>query len=151
MYGSVPNLVSVYVEDEGKEYFYDEIMKRLLRDNAVHTKVFGLGGKMQVVEKFNQQKRVALSRKFFLIDGDFDELLGHVNPTHSHFHQLSRYDIESFLLEEYAFCKISQSERPRFSVAYYRRELQLGVLDFRHLGCSDALDRVHSRVSGSES
>ena len=127
LYGSDPNLVSVYVEDKDKEYFYDEIMKRLLRDKAVHTKVFGLGGKTQVVEQFNQQKRsVALSRKFFLIDGDFDELLGHVNPTHSHFHQLSRYDIESFLLEEYSFCKIAQAERPRFSVDYYRRELRLG-------------------------
>ena len=53
LYGSDPNLVSVYVEDKDKEYFYDEIMKRLLRDKAVHTKVFGLGGKTQVVEQFN--------------------------------------------------------------------------------------------------
>ena len=126
LYGSDPELVLVYVEDEGKENFYDQIMKRLLRDPAVRTKAIGLGGKTPVVEEFEQQRQSnSLDRSFFLIDGDFDELLEHENPSHRHFHQLHRYDIESFLLEEDPFCEIAEDEEYSRTADDYRRAFQL--------------------------
>ena len=126
LYGSDPDLVLVYVEDKGKENFYDQIMKRLLRDAAVRTKVFGLGGKTQVVAEFEQQRQSStLGRSFFLIDGDFDDLLGYESPTHNHFYQLHRYDIESFLLEEDPFCEIAEEEEYSRTADDYRKVFQL--------------------------
>lgn len=158
LYRSDPNLVLVFVEDEGKENFYDKIMDRIFRDTPVpvRTKILGLGGKRQVVAEFESWRtRGALSRAFFLIDGDFDELLGRTQPTHRHFHQLHRYDIESFLLEEYPFCEIAEEQKPSRTATQYRELLQFeswmsDVLDatMRWIACIAVLRDLNVPVPG---
>ncbi len=158
LYRSDPNLVLVFVEDEGKENFYDKIMDRIFRDTpvSVRTKVLGLGGKRQVVTEFESWRtRRALSRTFFLIDGDFDELLGRAQPTHRHFYQLRQYDIESFLLEEDPFCEIAEEQNPSRPATHYRDLFQFeswmsDVLDatMRWIACIAVLRDLNVRVPG---
>ena len=158
LYRSDPNLVLVFVEDEGKENFYDKIMDRVLRDTPmpVHTKVLGLGGKTRVVAEFERwRNNGALRRTFFLIDGDFDELLERAQPTRRHFYQLHRYDIESFLLEEAPFCEIAEEQDPSHTATHFRELFQFeswmsDVLDatIRWVACIAVLRDLNVSVPG---
>ena len=158
LYRSDPNFVLVFVEDEGKENFYDKIMDRVFRHTLVpvRTKVLGLGGKRRVVEEFERWRTSSdLSRTFFLIDGDFDELLGRTQPTHRHFYQLHQYDIESFLLEEEPFCEIAEEQNPSHTATHYRDLFQFeswmsNVLDatMRWVACIAVLRDLNVRVPG---
>ena len=49
------NDIIIIVEDEGKENFYTEVIKRLLGDNPKITKVLGIGGKRQVFKRFEER------------------------------------------------------------------------------------------------
>lgn len=158
LYRSDPSLVLVFVEDEGKENFYDKIMDRVFRDTPmpIHIKVLGLGGKSRVVAEFKRRKTSgALDRTFFLIDGDFDELLERAQPTHRHFYQLHQYDIESFLLEEAPFCEIAEEQCPSRTATHYRGLFQFeswmsDVLDatMRWVACMAVLRDLSIRIPG---
>jgi DNA-binding Lrp family transcriptional regulator len=59
----------------------------------------GVGGKEEVIRRFEERIGQLNEREeFYLVDGDFDELLNREVPSDRAFFSLSRYDIESFLL-----------------------------------------------------
>ena len=109
--------VIIIVEDEGKENFYTELINRLLRGKLSNTQVLGVGGKRQVLERFEGREGNPHGwREFYLVDGDFDGLLGRQSPNSHVFFRLRRYDIESYLVEEAAVCTVAEEERPRESL-----------------------------------
>lgn len=118
--------VIIIVEDEGKENFYTELINRLLRGKLSNTQVLGVGGKRQVLERFEgREGNPHVWREFYLVDGDFDDLLGRQSPNSHIFYRLRRYDIESYLVEEAAVCTVAEEERPSSTAIEYRGLLQV--------------------------
>ena len=119
------NDVTIIVEDMGKENFYVNLFQNLLGDTVKIKQVNGVGGKTEVIRHFNNRSSIPKQPEFFLVDGDFDELLGIPCPRDAHFYRLMRYDIEAFLIDDDALCAIAQAESPRTSAAEYAGLLQV--------------------------
>ena len=118
------NDITIIVEDVGKENFYTQVMRRLLGNNLTIGQVLGVGGKHEVVQRCSQRAHLQ-QQEFYLVDGDFDELLGLQCPNNMYFYRLRRYDIESYLLEEAAICSVAEEESPRRNANEYRTLLQV--------------------------
>ena len=119
--------VIVVVEDRGKEDFYREILKRLLGTSSERYGVLGIGGKDQVLRRLaSRSERTQAWAEFYLVDGDFDELVGIAVPEDPFLVRLGRYDIESYLIEEEAVCEVLKEEMPRLSMDEIRARLDFG-------------------------
>ena len=108
---SLPNCdVLIIVEDSwrGCELFYQTVLKRVLADADISFEVQSAGGKRAVLSRLSR----CIPREFYLIDGDFDELLSPSLLSSPFLYQLDRYDIESFLIEEAAICEIAVEQEP---------------------------------------
>ena len=115
------NEITIVVEDEGKENFYAQIIKKLLSSRIVINHVFGVGGKRQVIKRsLDSGRQNGKHLEFYIIDGDFDELIGSEEMLTSRLYRLRRYDIESFLMEENAICVVAEEEMPTSNVNEYR-------------------------------
>ena len=119
------NDVSVVVEDRGKENFYVHLLQRLLPNSIKINQVTGVGGKTKVIEQFYSRNKNSQQPEFFLVDGDFDEILGITCPTDPNFFRLARYDIENYLVEENALSLILQEEMPNITAEDHRKSLDI--------------------------
>ena len=155
------NDITIIVEDTEGENLYTQIMKRILGDAVIVGRVLGMGGKAQVIQRYESRRSIpAPPSEFYLVDGDFDELIGRACPSDQSFYKLNRYDIESFLLEETAICVLAEEERPSKNAEQHREELQfraweLQVVDIWHrmAACAAVLQDIeepHSRLCSTE-
>ena len=119
------NDITIIVEDTGKENFYTQVLKSLLGSKLRIYQVLGVGGKDQVIQRLEKHISDSLPREFYLVDGDFDELLGRKPPDSMKFYRLYQYDIESFLVEEGAICIVAEEDSPATTSADYRDLLQV--------------------------
>lgn len=118
------NDINIIVEDTSKENFYTNLFTRLLQGELRIGKVIGVGGKSQVLERCYSQERTQ-QPEFFLVDGDFDEILRRPYPDQINFYRLSKYDIESFLIDETAICLIAEEQAPAIAVETHRDSLRI--------------------------
>ena len=119
------NDVNIIVEDETLENFYTELFGTLLGNAFRIGRVLGVGGKDAVLNRFNALKdNPGYTHEFYLLDGDFDELLGRHISTHPRLYRLSRYDIEGFIVEREAVAHVAQQENPRKNFEDYMLTLQ---------------------------
>ena len=120
------NDITIVVEDINSENFYTKLFKCLLGTQLKVGRVIGIGGKEQVLQRFQQSKDVSQTiAEFYLVDGDFDELIGRALPDDHRLYRLPRYDIESYLVEPYAIAMIAEEQHPRQTSDYY-----LGQMNF---------------------
>ena len=120
------NDITIVVEDIAAENFYTKLFQLLVGDTVRIGRVIGVGGKEKVLNRFEQFKDDDESlglKEFYLVDGDFDELVGRILPEAQHFYRLPRYDIESFVIEPYAICVIAEEQNPQRNVADYERNI----------------------------
>ena len=98
------NEINLFVEDEGKEYEYETIFKRLLGDSYHISTIFSLCGKINIKKRFEEfgDKHNGVMN-FYIVDGDFDRYI-HANEMihHSCFLYLETYNIENYFLDEKA-------------------------------------------------
>ena len=87
--------------------------------------VVGVGGKPQVLQRFQERSGTSGKAEFYLVDGDFDELLGRSCPDDVYFYRLGRYDIENYLLEEETICIIAEENSPGTTMAEHRALLKI--------------------------
>lgn len=101
------NDVNIFVEDEGKEYEYETIFKRLLGRNCKITKILGVGGKVELRKCFDEfglcnhdNPRI---KNVYIADGDFDRYICPENMVDSpHFIYLETYNIENYFIDKNA-------------------------------------------------
>lgn len=103
------NDVNFYIEDEDQENFYYEIFRKLFPKVKLN-KIFPLRGKDNVIEKAG--KNIGDKKKIFLVDKDFDDLLGKIKKQPNLFY-LEKYSIENYLLNETSFKEYIVEEKPR--------------------------------------
>lgn len=127
------NEINLFIEDEGKEYEYETIFKRLLGAEYTISAIFALGGKPNVVAKFEEFGEISGGiENYYLVDGDFDRYL---RPTemvqNSHFIYLDRYNIESYFLDKVSceqFAKgklkcLDEEAQERVQFSYWKRTI----------------------------
>ena len=142
--------ITIIVEDRGKENFYAEVIGRLLDGQQKTAKVLGVGGKSQVLKRLAERDLTGQDRReFYIVDGDFDEILGIEFSDSSYSYRLGKYDIESYLVEELAVCTVATEENPRVAVADYQQTLKLNdwvsdVVDasIRLVACAALLQEI---------
>lgn len=99
------NEINLFVEDEGKEFEYETIFKRLLKEDYKIETIFGVGGKIEVINAFKEFGRNSKSnpnkKNFYLVDGDFDRYINKNEMIDDPcFLYLKTYNIESYLVDE---------------------------------------------------
>ncbi len=93
--------LNVFVEDDGKEYEYEEILERLLPESIKINLIFPTGGKPRLEEAYELfGKSEEYGKCFFIADGDFYKALGRTQINASNFVYLEKYNIESYLIDE---------------------------------------------------
>ena len=150
------NDITFIVEDFGKENFYTAVLSTLLGGLIRVDRVIGVGGKRQVIARWRQRLGTAGNPpEFYLVDGDFDELLGVALPFSDYLYRLPRYDIESYLIEESAICTIAEEECPRVYQSDYRSILRFAhwieditVKTIRLVACAALLQELEETNAG---
>ena len=93
--------LNIFVEDDGKEYEYEEILERLLPDSIRINLIFPTGGKLYLEEAYDLfGKSEEYGKCFFIADGDFDKALGRTQINAPNFLYLEKYNIESYFIDE---------------------------------------------------
>lgn len=108
---SVYNDITIYVEDENKEFEYETIFKRMF-DNEYHIeRIFAKGGKQAVLQQYKEDKANGnTTNTIYLLDGDFDRFLypeTMINDTCVIY--LNSYNIENYLIDEDACLSFAKS------------------------------------------
>ena len=96
------NDINLIVEDEGMQFVYETIFKRLLEDKYNIKTIFPMGGKPKVKEGFLEFGEMTDGvRNIYIVDGDFDRYIHQDqmidNPC---FIYLKTYNIENYYLDE---------------------------------------------------
>lgn len=112
------NDVNFYVEDDGQENLYYEVLRKLFKDVAI-ARIFPLGGKSQVfAHAVSKSNDVISPFRVYIVDRDFDYLLDR-QFDHPNVFYLDRFCIENHLLETAALIEIvieNHSKRKRDEV-----------------------------------
>jgi hypothetical protein len=102
--------IDVYVEDENDEVFYRTLINTVCHGSVRVSRIFGLGGRKNVLDKATAHKSTD-RRALFIIDGDLEWVRGlPIIPSVPWIHQHEAYCVENLLLCEDAFAKIVSEE-----------------------------------------
>lgn len=101
------NDINLFVEDDGKEFEYETIFKRLLGEKYKITKILGVGGKIALKNCFKEfGLNIGNSSKIkniYIADGDFDRYIYYERMIDSPcFIYLETYNIENYFIDKKA-------------------------------------------------
>lgn len=103
---SKSNEINIIVEDDGREYEYEQIFDRLFKGEITINHIFPMNGKPGVIKAFNnfgtqfQNKQV-----FYIVDGDFDLIMNKKEINNPNFIYLNNYNIEDYYIDKKAILK----------------------------------------------
>lgn len=96
------NDIEVYVEDTASPNMHLLICRRILGPRIRLSSVTPLGGKEHVLEACRRDQADATRKRLYVVDGDFDLILGLRKPRLKYLYRLRAYCIENLLLSETA-------------------------------------------------
>ncbi|MBU2994817.1 DUF4435 domain-containing protein [Cellulophaga baltica] len=98
---SYRNDVDIYTEDKvADKEFYKTLFKNLFGDTLIINDVTPLGCKANVLNQYDNQDPKSKRKKYFIVDGDLDLILGINRKNEKNLIILDSYCIENYLLEE---------------------------------------------------
>ena len=109
------NDIVIYVEDEDPSYgkLYSIIFQKVFGEHCKIQKIFSLGGKNNVIKKFNENQ-TCKKPTLFIVDGDLELFYNKPyckkNDDLSYLYCLNRYCIENYLIEKEAVVEVLQEE-----------------------------------------
>lgn len=86
----------IYVEDRGSEDMYSLILSNIFQKRIPEGNIRPLSGKISVIQTYTEIGKEA--GNIFIVDADFDILLGTKCVLGENFFYLQRYNIESYLI-----------------------------------------------------
>jgi hypothetical protein len=100
------NDINIFVEDEYKEFIYENIFQRMFNYQIRINKILPMKGKPGV-EKAFQEYGCSYDGKpaIYLVDGDFDLVMGKEMIDSPNYIYLEKYNIESYYIDEKAVLK----------------------------------------------
>ncbi len=100
------NDIDVFVEDVRAKSVYEILINRALEDKAKIGSVIPLKGKSRVLKKCAADQGAGGRPRVYIIDGDFDVLLGIEKPELKRLYRIDAYCIENLLFSEHAAIEI---------------------------------------------
>lgn len=95
------NELNIFVEDEYKEYEYENIFNRLFAYKLVINNIFPMRGKPGVKKAFKEYGAYIDNKpSIYIVDGDFDVIMEKERINHPNFIYLDRYNIESYYADK---------------------------------------------------
>lgn len=96
------NAVDIYTEDRvADKEFYKSLFKRLLGDTGIND-VTPLGCKANVLSAYDTQDKTDGRRKYYIVDGDLDLIIGTNRKEEGNLIVLDSYCIENYIIDEAA-------------------------------------------------
>ena len=123
LFYSYLNDINIIVEDKDKEYEYEIIFKRLLKDRYKIVSLFTAGGKQKVIERFEEFGKVDdnNTKMIYVVDGDFDRIIHEAEMIRAdNFIYLSTYNIENYFIDEEALIKFAQGKMKKTNAVVRR-------------------------------
>jgi hypothetical protein len=98
---SYRNDVDIYTEDKvADKEFYKTLFKNLFGDSLIINDVTPLGCKANVLNEYDNQDPKSLRKKYFIVDGDLDLIVGANRKNEKNLIILDSYCIENYLVDE---------------------------------------------------
>lgn len=105
------NSIEIYVEDTTCHNMHLLVFRALLGKNARLTSVNQVGDKNAVIAACRQDQATDGRKRIYVLDGDFNPLLGKRGPRLKYLYTLDAYDIENLIIHEGAIIKIGMLSR----------------------------------------
>lgn len=105
------NDVNFYVEDDGQENLFFEILKKLFGDVSF-ARIFPLSGKINLLNHAKSRSNSVVNNRIYIADKDFDDILGHIEIIDGVFY-LPFFCIENHIVEETALYDVVVESHPR--------------------------------------
>lgn len=103
LFYSAYNDINVFVEDEYKEYIYENIFERMFSDKLKINKILPMRGKKGVEKAFKEYgEQYDNKPAIYIVDGDFDIMMEKEVINNPNYIYLEKYNIESYYVEEKA-------------------------------------------------
>ena len=100
------NDINIFVEDEHKEFIYENIFQRMFNHQIRLNKIFPMKGKPGVEKAFREYGCSYDDKPaIYLVDGDFDLVMGKEMIDNPNYIYLEKYNIESYYIDEKAVLK----------------------------------------------
>jgi hypothetical protein len=122
------NDLEIYVEDVASQNMYVRLFNRMLDGLGTISNVFPLHDRSRVIAACQADRGGSLPKRLYVIDGDFDLLLGNSPPVLGRLYRLSVYCSENLLLSERAVLEIGAECAT--STTRANLVLALGLRDF---------------------
>lgn len=95
------NDIDIYTEDKSADKeFYRTLFQRLLGDKIKINDITPLGCKANVIEAYDNQQANSQRKKYFIVDGDLDLIIGTNRKNEKNLIVLDSYCIENYLIDE---------------------------------------------------
>jgi hypothetical protein len=101
------NDIDVYVEDTTCRNMYEVLLERMLDGQARVTRVFQLGARNDVMATCKNDQGPGGRPRLYIIDGDFDVVLGGKPPGLKYLYRLSVYCSENLVFTEAATLEVA--------------------------------------------
>jgi hypothetical protein len=116
------NDIDIYVEDTKNPNMWLSIIRALVPRRTRLKSVSPLPGRAAVLEACRRDQGTSARRRLYIIDGDFDFLLGKSKPKMKNLYRIRAYCIENLLIHEELVVQIGLMFRNEWSVAKIQRE-----------------------------
>jgi hypothetical protein len=94
------NDVEIFVEDTGNHNMWLLMVRNILPSHLKISSVNLLGGRRSVVEACRLDQATDGRRKLYIIDGDFDHLIGVPKPKLKYLYRIQAYCVENLLINK---------------------------------------------------
>jgi hypothetical protein len=131
------NDIDIFVEDTGNHNMWLTIIRRIIPNRIKVTSVNLLGGRDSVIKACKRDQIDNGRRKLYIIDGDFDFILGRKKVALRYLYRIRAYCIENLLLNEETAINLGVFYKPTWNEAKIRAELQF----------EDALSLAYERLA----
>ena len=110
---SSKNDIAIFVEDEASHNVWINILKSMLPAEVRLDSVNMLGSRSKVLDACRLDQAEDGRKRLYIIDADFDILLGTSKPRLKYLYRLWAYCLENYLLNEKQFCGVVMTLKRR--------------------------------------
>lgn len=109
------NHIEIFVEDTSNHNMWIRLLQKLLPEDVQLSSVNMLGGRNQVINACRLDQSDDGRKKLYIIDGDFDFLLGQPKPRLKHLYRIRSYCVENLLVHRNSLVEIGVDSSPLLS------------------------------------
>ncbi len=121
------NDIDVYIEDTTCRNMFEVLLNRMFDGQAKVIRIFQLGGRNEVIETCKNNQSGTDRPRLYIIDGDFDAILGKEPPRLRYLYRLSVYCSENLVFTEAATLEVAFE-----SLTNTSREQIEAIIQFSH-------------------